>query len=159
MKCEKCGADNLPGTQYCEACGHELGMPSEEAAAALEIDSEVDTETLGDPDDRPAKPGSLRDEIPFLTGAVDQAKARFQGWQQKKARQKTEEVRDKEFSSQAREEAAAPEHSSFMSKVMAFLVGILALAAFIYLLIRYPRQTSPAQAWALAQAVARLPLE
>lgn len=156
MKCEKCGADNLPGTQYCEACGHELGTPSEAAAAALEIDDEPETEPLGNPEDRPAKPGSLRDEIPFLTGAVDQAKARFQGWQQKKARQKTEKVREEEYSgSSSNSEPAAPEQSSFMSKVMGFLVGILALALFIYLLIRFPGKSSPAQAWALAESLCR----
>ncbi len=158
MKCEKCGADNLPGTQYCEACGHELGTPSEAAAAALEIDDEPETEALGDSDDRPAKPGSLRDEIPFLTGAVDQAKARFQGWQQKKSRQKTEKVRDEEYANNAPADSAPAEQSSFMSKVMGFLVGILALALFIYLLVRYPGKSSPAQAWALAESLCRFSL-
>ena len=156
MICEKCGAENLPDTRFCEACGHELGStpePSEEATVTVDEPEDNDDESA------PARPGSLRDEIPFLTGAVDQAKARFQGWQQKNARKKTEKVRDKEFSEQrAAQQPESKEQSSMMSRIMAFLVGILALAAFIYLLIRYPRNASPAMAWALVEHLVSQPL-
>lgn len=156
MKCSKCGADNLPEAKFCEACGAELGATEDIPEQELLEQTDEDDGDEGEP--RMAKPGSLRDEIPFLTGAVDQAKARLEGWQQKSARKKTEKLRQKEFKRQEAERKPEVTGSSFGSRLAAFLVGLLALAAFLYLLLNYPRRMSPAAAWSLAQDLCNMDL-
>ncbi|MCA9796704.1 MAG: hypothetical protein KC910_33070, partial [Candidatus Eremiobacteraeota bacterium] len=123
MKCEQCSESNLPEAKYCEACGHELGTEPENDSPSSPIDSGESSET---------RPGSLRDEIPFLTGAVDQARARIEDWKQKSARKQTEKVREREFREQAAASESKGEGAGLGQRVMTLLVGILAIAAFIY---------------------------
>ncbi len=141
--CEKCGAENLPDSKFCEVCGHELGTDPEPEAP----DQSQDLAPEQEEDD--TKPGSLRDEIPFLTGAVDQARARLEDWQQKSARRKTEKVRQKEYQQQAAEEKKESK-DGLGSRIMSLLVGILAIAAFIYIVVRLPRGTNPEAIWSFA---------
>lgn len=87
------------------------------------------------------RPGSLRDAIPFLTGGVDQAKARFDGWKQKKTRTDTQKLREAHFEEQRQEleeRNRVPEKESFGRTVSRIVVGLLALALLIYLLVRNP---------------------
>lgn len=87
------------------------------------------------------RPGSLRDAIPFLTGGVDQAKARFDGWKQKKTRTDTQKLREAHFEEQRQEleeRNRVPEKESFARTVSRIVVGLLALALLIYLLVRNP---------------------
>lgn len=126
-QCPRCSADNLPEAKYCESCGTDLDAP---------ISSGQPTESLA------PRPGSLRDAIPFLTGGVDQAKARFDGWKQKKTRTDTEKAREKHFEEQARQEEQSVERSgkkeTFGKTVARLLVGLLALALLIWLIARNP---------------------
>lgn len=86
------------------------------------------------------RPGSLRDAIPFLTGGVDQAKARFDGWKQKKTRSETERLREAHFDEQRQEmdERQPREKESFSKTVTRVVVGLFALALLIYILLRNP---------------------
>lgn len=128
--CEQCGGTVLPDATYCDSCGHKIGTPS--ARQALEQSGTQ------------ATPGSLRSELAFLAGGMDQAKARLDQWKQKgdqskrianlEAEQKRAEVEQQRQERKKRGPLRA---------VMQFLTGLLALAAFVYLLIRLPRNTSP----------------
>lgn len=87
------------------------------------------------------RPGSLRDAIPFLTGGVDQAKARYDGWKQKKTRTDTQKLRDAHFEEQRQEleeRERGPQKETFGRTVTRIVVGLLALALLIYLLLRNP---------------------
>lgn len=86
------------------------------------------------------RPGSLRDAIPFLTGGVDQAKARFDGWKQKKTRTDTQRLREAHFEEQREleERNKEPKKESFGRTVTRVVIGLLALALLIYILLRNP---------------------
>lgn len=126
-KCPRCGADNLPEAKFCESCGYSMDaadMPSGEPTRQLA-----------------PRPGSLRDAIPFLTGGVDQAKARFDGWKQKKTRSDTEKLREAHFEEERQKAEAAeggPQKETFGRTVSRIVVGLLALALLIYILMRNP---------------------
>lgn len=126
-KCPRCGAENLPEAKFCESCGFSM-----DAADVQE----------GEPTRRlTPRPGSLRDAIPFLTGGVDQAKARYDGWKQKKTRSDTQKLRDAHFEEQRQqsEERDRPDSKeSFGRTVTRIVVGLLALALLIYILLRNP---------------------
>ncbi len=126
-QCPRCSAENLPEAKYCESCGTDLDAP---------VGSGESTQSLA------PRPGSLRDAIPFLTGGVDQAKARFDGWKQKKTRSETEKAREKHFEEQARQEQQVGERNqkeTFGKTVTRVLVGLLALALLIYIIVRNPK--------------------
>lgn len=125
-QCPRCSSDNLPEAKYCESCGTDLDAP---------LSSGEPTQSLT------PKPGSLREAIPFLTGGVDQAKARFDGWKQKKARTDTEKAREKHFGELERQEERGEERGkreTFGKTVARVLIGLLALAILIYLIVRNP---------------------
>lgn len=87
------------------------------------------------------RPGSLRDAIPFLTGGVDQAKARFDGWKAQKTRSETERLREQHFEEQRRELAEKdrqPKKETFGKTVTRVVIGLLALALLIYIILRNP---------------------
>lgn len=125
-KCPRCSAENLPEAKYCESCGTDLDAPAS---------SGEPTQSLT------PRPGSLREAIPFLTGGVDQAKARFDGWKQKKTRTDTEKARERHFEEQRQQEetsTGARQKETFGRTVGRVLVGLLALAVLIYLIVRHP---------------------
>ena len=124
-KCARCGADNLPEAKFCESCGFSMD--------AADVASGSPTRELT------PRPGSLRDAIPFLTGGVDQAKARFDGWKQKKTRTETQKLREAHFEEQEelQQEQDKPKES-FGRTVTRVVVGLLALALLIYILLRNP---------------------
>jgi hypothetical protein len=126
-RCPRCSAENLPEAKYCESCGTDLDAPAP---------SGEPTQSLT------PRPGSLREAIPFLTGGVDQAKARFDGWKQKKTRSDTEKARERHFEQERQKEEAASgggrKKESFGRTVSRILVGLLALAILIYLIVRNP---------------------
>lgn len=124
-KCGRCGAENLPEAKFCESCGYSMD--------AAEIPSGEPTRQLT------PRPGSLRDAIPFLTGGVDQAKARFDGWKQKKTRTDTEKLREAHFEEERQKAQAAqgePKKETFSQTVTRIVVGLLALALLIYIIMR-----------------------
>ena len=137
-KCSRCGADNLPEAKFCESCGTSLDE--------VNVKSGEPTQSLT------PRPGSLRDAIPFLTGGVDQAKARFDGWKQKKTRSDTEKLREEHFEAEREkvQQAQQPaKKESFTGTVTRILVGLLALALLIYMLVRNPNLPS----WMVYQMV------
>ena len=76
-----------------------------------------------------------------VTGGVDQAKARFDGWKQKKTRTDTEKARERHFEEQRQQEetsTGARQKETFGRTVGRVLVGLLALAVLIYLIVRHP---------------------
>lgn len=137
-KCSRCGADNLPEAKFCEGCGNSLDETT--------VKSGEPTQSLS------PRPGSLRDAIPFLTGGVDQAKARFDGWKQKKTRSDTEKLREEHFEAErekVQKTQQPPKKEGFTGMVARILVGVLALALLIYMLVRNPKLPS----WMVFQMV------
>lgn len=125
-QCPRCQADNLPEAKYCESCGTDLDAPFQPGEPTQSLTP---------------RPGSLREAIPFLTGGVDQAKARFDGWKQKKTRHETERAREKHFEEQTQEEDTRSERGgreTFGRTLARILVGLLALALLIWLIARNP---------------------
>ena len=129
--CENCQAEVLTDAQYCEACGHKIGTPSPKAEKEKEKAAAAERQT--------ASPGSLRSEIAFLSGAVDQAKVRIDNWKSKGDQAKKEAERQQDLKKQE-QEMARKERSGRGSGIVNFLVGLLALCAFVYLLVRLPRK-------------------
>lgn len=138
-ECENCQGQVLTDATFCEACGHKLGTPSTKKAP----------EPAGDP-----KPGSLRSELAFLSGSIDQAKVRLDQWKQKGDQSKRAAEREAEQKKVEIEEARKErkKRSPFRA-VLQFLTGLVALAAFVYLLIKLPRNTSPAMIMHLWKAM------
>jgi hypothetical protein len=131
-QCESCGAGALSDAQFCEACGHRLGTPSEASKKAAEAVSP------GNPE---ATPGSLRANVAFLSGAVDQAKIRLaDNWKQRGEKPSTkieaerQAVQKREEQEERRASAKGP-----IARITRFVVGVSALLLFVYLLIRIPR--------------------
>lgn len=125
--CPRCGEENLPEAKFCESCGFSMD--------AAEVTSGEPTKKLS------PRPGSLRDAIPFLTGGVDQAKARYDGWKQKKTRTDTQKLREAHFEEQRQEleeRNRVPEKETFSRAVGRIVVGLLALALLVYLIVRNP---------------------
>ena len=126
-ECENCGAQVLPNSTFCDACGHKLGTPSPKKG----------TQELGS-----ATPGSLRGELAFLSGGIDQAKAKLDQWKQKGDQSKRLAEHEAEQRKVAAEEARKERKKGGpLQTMMQFLAGLAALAAFIYLLIKLPRKT------------------
>ena len=124
-KCARCGAENLPEAKFCESCGFSMD--------AVDVAGGEPTRELS------PRPGSLRDAIPFLTGGVDQAKARFDGWKQKKTRTETQKLREAHFEEQREmEEQQDRPKETFGRTVTRIVIGLLALALLIYILLRNP---------------------
>jgi hypothetical protein len=124
-ECLQCKASILPDSQYCEACGHKVGEPAGGKSGS----------------------GSLRGEVAFLSGAVDQAKVRLEGWRQKgdTARLNAErELAIRKQDEQEQQQESTKKKRGILETLMQTLVGIVALAAFVYLLLRMPRNSSPA---------------
>lgn len=129
-ECENCNAQVLSNSTFCEACGHKLGTPSPKQQSTQELTT--------------ATPGSLRSELAFLSGTIDQAKVRLDQWKQKGDQTKRAAEREAEQKKVEEEEARKERKKRGpLRAVMQFLTGLVALAAFIYLLIRLPRNTSP----------------
>lgn len=125
--CPRCSEENLPEAKFCESCGFSMD--------AADVQSGTPTQELN------TRPGSLRDAIPFLTGGVDQAKARYDGWKQKKTRSDTEKLREAHFEEQRKElqeQENGPQKETFGKTVTRIVIGLLALALLIYILLRNP---------------------
>ena len=127
--CVSCGADILPDSQFCEVCGHKVGEPAATKASPPEK----------------AGPGSLRSEIAFLAGAVDQAKVRIENWRHKGDQAKLQAEREANIQRIDKEQVKKEERKKRgpLQTLMQVLVGLISLAAFVYLLIKMPRKTSP----------------
>ena len=135
-QCESCGSGALSDAQFCEACGHRLGTPVESKKAHAEPSPVSNVE---------AKPGSLRADVAFLSGAVDQAKVRLDNWKHRgdKASTKIEADRQAEQKRAEKEERKANAKGP-LARIARFVAGVSALLLFVYLLIRLPRsQMSP----------------
>ncbi len=140
-ECENCKGQVLPDATFCEACGHKLGTPSAKQA-------------VSDPGSGAASPGSLRSELAFLSGSIDQAKARLDQWKQKGDQSKrTAEIEAEQRKAAQEENRQERKKRSPFRAVIQFLTGLAALAAFVYLLIRLPRNTSPTMVLQLWQAM------
>ncbi len=120
QQCSQCGAENVDEARFCEACGVDLSSTSQPESSRTEPGT-----------------GSLRDEISFLTGAVEKAKARLEEWRQKEERKKVEQTRQEEAEKQETKQKAT--FLRMIEKVGSIVVGIIALAAFLYMLIRLPK--------------------
>lgn len=117
----------LPDSTFCEVCGHKLGTPPARSAAA---------------EGGQAAPGSLRSELAFLAGSLDQAKTRLDQWKQKGEQSKRAAERKQEQRQTEVEEARQERKKrNPVRAVLQFLTGLAALAAFVYLVIRLPRNT------------------
>lgn len=140
-ECENCQGQVLTDATFCEACGHKLGTPSTKKTP--------EPEAVGE-----AKPGSLRAELAFLSGSIDQAKVRLDQWKQKGDQSKRAAEREAEQKKVEVEEARKDrkKRSPFRA-VLQFLSGLLALAAFVYLLIKLPRNTPPLMTMQLWKAL------
>lgn len=126
-RCPRCEHENLMEARYCDACGTDLDSPIglEEQSSAIS-----------------PRPGALRDAIPFLTGGVEQAKARFDGWKQKKTRDETDKAREQYFKEErdkGKDQQQAQKQESFRGTITRVMIGLLALAILIYIIVRNPK--------------------
>lgn len=123
-ECLQCKANILPDSQYCDACGHKVGEPVGQKSGS----------------------GSLRSEVAFLSGAVDQAKARLEGWRQKGDTARLQAEREQAIKKQEQEvekQEQSKKKRGILETLMQMMVGIVALVAFVYLLLKMPRKASP----------------
>ena len=123
-ECVQCKANILPDSQYCEACGHKVGDPVGQKSGS----------------------GSLRSEVAFLSGAVDQAKARLEGWRQKGDTARLQAEREqaiKKQEQQVEKQEQSKKKRGIVETLMQVVVGVIALVAFVYLLLKMPRKASP----------------
>lgn len=139
--CPNCQAEVITDAQFCEACGYRLAGGEQGTVEVRNVE-------------RPAAlPGSLRNEIPFLSGAVRQAKARLESWKEQTERDKREARREEELRQQEEEQAARK--GSGKRSVWLMLVGLLVLAAWVWLIIRFPPKANPMLKWQLLQEMRR----
>ncbi len=135
--CPNCQAEVITDAQFCEACGYRLAGGDQGTVEVHNVE-------------RPAAlPGSLRNEIPFLSGAVRQAKARLDSWKEQTERDKREARREEDLRKQ--EEEAAAKKGGTGRRIGLMLVGILVLAAWVWLIIRFPPKANPMMKWQLLQ--------
>ena len=109
--CPNCHAQVLHDARFCEACGWKLDEPVPET-----------------PQDRPRAKGSLRAEIPLLSGAVRQIRARVESY-----RERSERMRRK---AQERDQEAQDSTPSRKHKFLGIVVGLALLVLWAWLLIR-----------------------
>lgn len=140
--CPNCQAEVISDAQFCEACGYRLAGGGAEQGT-------VEVKNVEKPG---ALPGSLRNEIPFLSGAVRQAKARLESWKEQTERDKREARREEELRKQE-EEAAAKKGGGRSLWLM--LTGIIVLAVWVWLIIRFPPKANPMLKWQLLQEMRR----
>ncbi len=117
--CPNCQAKVLQDAIFCEACGWKLDSPL--PAGGCE----------GQPDPAPAR-GSLRAEIPLLSGAVRQVQARLDGMREKFQRDRGNQERGREVQRQEAEEKRHGKARTFLG----LLAGVALLALWIWLLVR-----------------------
>jgi len=116
--CPNCQAQILQDAIFCEACGWKLDEPVPES-----------------PQERPRTKGSLRAEIPLLSGAVRQIRARVEGYRERserKRRQTQERNQEKQDSGQSRSRT-----------FLGILAGLALLILWAWLLIRGIRGQAP----------------
>ncbi|HXE73047.1 MAG TPA: zinc ribbon domain-containing protein [Candidatus Nitrosotenuis sp.] len=130
-QCPNCRAEVLSDALFCEACGHRLAEPAQ---------------TNGDAGQR-ATPGSLRAEIPLLSGAAAQIRARIEGMKERVERERQSSRREEEI---RRKEESTPKRRSWLTVV----IGVLILILWAYLLVRWPRPASPLMIWQLLRRLA-----
>lgn len=139
--CPNCQAEVISDAQFCEACGYRLGQAAQQGS--------VEVRNV----ERPAAlPGSLRNEIPFLSGAVRQAKARLESWKEQTERDKREARREEDMRKQEEEQAVK---KSGKRSIWLMLVGVMVLAAWVWLIIRFPPKANPLLKWQLLQEMRR----
>ncbi|MEW6282924.1 MAG: zinc ribbon domain-containing protein [Candidatus Eremiobacterota bacterium] len=142
--CPNCQADTITDAQYCEACGYRL------ASSVVHSSEHGTVESYGVP--KPdALPGSLRAEIPFLSGAVKQARARLESWKEQAERDKLEARREKDLQ---RQEEDSPKKRGRRS-IWLMLVGVLVLVLWVFIIVRWPPGMNPAAKWQLLHEMLR----
>lgn len=112
--CPNCQAQVLQDAIFCEACGWKLDSPVPSAAGQA-----------------PAR-GSLRAEIPLLSGAVRQVQARLGGLREKLQRDRGHIERDREAQRQETEDKRQNRGRTFLGLV----AGLALLALWVWLLVR-----------------------
>jgi hypothetical protein len=109
--CPNCQAQVLQDARFCEACGWKLDEPVPET-----------------PQDRPRAKGSLRAEIPLLSGAVRQIRARVEGYRERSER-KRRKIQER---NQEQQDSTPSRGRTFLG----ILAGLALLILWAWLLIR-----------------------
>lgn len=136
--CPKCQANVLQDAIYCEACGHKLDEP-------------LPAGNGGVAGDRPPTHGSLAAEIPLLSGAARQIRARLEGFKERAEREMQSTRREQQVRKQEEQEGRAGKGRTFLGIV----VGVALLVLWVWLLVRGVRGNPPQH---VLQLLARLPL-
>lgn len=118
--CPNCQAQILQDAIFCEACGWKLDEPVPE-----------------DPRQKPQAKGSLRAEIPLLSGAVRQIRARVEGYRERSERKR----RQAQEKNQEQQEPRGSRGRTFLG----ILAGLALLALWAWLLVRGIRGPAPAE--------------
>lgn len=123
--CSRCQGEVLPDAVYCETCGHRLeaGVDGGQAPGGPES-----TTTHG----------SLRAEIPLLSGTTRQLRARLEGFKGRSERESQAQRREVEV----RRHEQAGQTRSRGRTMAALLAGVALLALWVWLLVR-GRETPP----------------
>ncbi len=109
--CPNCQAQVLQDAVFCEACGWKLDEPVPEG-----------------PQERPRAKGSLRAEIPLLSGAVRQIRARVEGFRERSERKR----RQTQERNQEKQDSGPSRGRTFLG----ILAGLALLVLWAWLLIR-----------------------
>ncbi len=117
--CPNCQAKVLQDAVFCEACGWKLDSPLPAGGGE------------GRPGQVPAR-GSLRAEIPLLSGAVRQVQARLEGMRERFQRDRGTQGRDRDA---RRQQSDAKRHGKART-VLGLVAGMALLALWVWLLIR-----------------------
>lgn len=139
--CPNCQASVLQDAIYCEACGWKLDAPPP-----------APEEARGD---RPPTHGSLRAEIPLLSGAARQIKARIEGFRERTEREMQSTRREQEIRRQEEEQTRKGKGKNFLGIVL----GVALLALWIWLLVRGIRGNPPQHVLDLLTRLAKVPLD
>ena len=116
--CPSCQAKVLQDSIYCESCGWKLDAPVPPAGAQ--------------PPQPSAAHGTLRAEIPLLSGAARQLRARLDGLRDKVERSRDSHRRGQEARRQEQEQERQGKGRAFLG----ILAGVALLVLWVWLLVR-----------------------
>lgn len=135
-RCPSCQAEILEGSRFCEACGHRM-----------EGDPPVASDNGGT--SRPPTHGSLRKEIPLLSGPARRIRARIDTLQERAERERHTSRRENAFR-QREKQAVQEQHRRGKGRGFAgILLGVLVLVLWVYLLVRL--RPSPTLGWQILE--------
>lgn len=137
MRCPECQKDNLAKSKFCSYCG--ASLEASQIPPEKSLVGPIDPEDLAQQEEPEVRPGSLRDQVAFLSGRWDQAKAKVKKWQSSQVREEFEESQQR-FAEETTQGLKDTKNKpiSLRTRILSILVGLTALAVFIWILMGQP---------------------